>query len=216
MKITASKEIFRKYPGLHIGIILAKNIENTGTDKRISGILHEVEDLIRFEFTPESLTQIKGRKLPRKHQLLSAWKTAYEDLGFNPAHYKTPLEKMIQALLKRKSLPNASKIIGCTRLIALKHIVPVTAYDLDKLPKEVSLTDKLEPKNCASCNVSEKSKNCIILIHGLPPVSKSDVNEMANELSETVKMFCKGETSKYLLSVLNNKVELNEPTKIFR
>jgi len=55
-------ELFEKYEGLKIGVIVAKDISNKGSDKKVYHLLEEVENLIRLEFTPEDLTRVEFHK----------------------------------------------------------------------------------------------------------------------------------------------------------
>jgi len=131
-------EIIRKYEGLKIGIIVAKNISNEGSDKKIYHLMEEVENLIKLEFTPDDLTKVEMSKKP-KAKLISAWRAAYEDFGVKPVHYKTSFENLINQILEGKNIPKANKFVDCCNYLALKHFLPVSCADLDKVEGDLFL-----------------------------------------------------------------------------
>jgi len=239
MKITIDKKLFEKFPGLHIGILFVKGIDNHGDEKKILRLMEEVEEMIRFEFTPESLINGSSRNAKPKHKLISAWNTAYEDLGFAPQHYQSNLEGMMADILNSKSIPRENKLVDCFRYSALKNIVPITGYDYGIISGNILLgfangsesfttkagveypdkgeviyrddkgviSRKWNLQESERVKITGETKNALIFIDGLPPISKNNVIRILNDMKELIGMFCGGMCSQYVLSVLNNKIE---------
>ena len=240
MNINIDKKLFERFPGLHIGVLVVSDIDNHGDDKKIFRLMEEVEEIIRFEFTPESLINAKSQNNKPKHRLISAWRIAYEDLGVAPNHYHSNLEIMMADILDSKKLPRANKLVDCYRYTALKNIVPITGYDYElvcgnillgfatgneifntktgiehpekdeviNMDDKGVLARKWNWQESTRVKITEETKNALIFIDGLPPVSKNNVSRILNEMAELTGMFCGGKSKQYILSVLNNRIVL--------
>ena len=57
--------------------------------------------------------------------------------------------------------------------------------------------------------LTEETKNCFIVIEGLPPVDKDKVEKTMSELAELVKKYCGGEVTTTILDKANPQVQLS-------
>lgn len=235
-------EIFRKYDGLKIGVIVAKDIDNKGSDKKIYHLIEEVGKLIQLEFTPEDLIRIELIKQKKaKAKLISVWRVAYEAFGSAPIHYKTSFENLITLVLGGKEIPKSNKLVDCCNYLALKHFMPVSSTDLGKIDgdlflgfatgeerfklekqqvvhpdeKEVIYSDstkvlfrKWNWKQSQYSLVGKNTKNAVIFIDALPPITTQKLIPVLKEAKELVEMFCKGKVSSHILDEKSPEIRL--------
>lgn len=233
MKFKINYKIFEKFQGLNIGIVIAKDIDNTGNVKEIQNKIREQEKEIRAKYNTEILSQN-----PR----IDIWRKAYSAFGAKPKENKSSVENLYRLVLKGINLKQINKLVDIYNFISLKHMIPVGGEDIDKIKGDIILTfaepnetpvlllgDK-EPRPpregeviykddvstiCRRWNwreadrtkLTEKTKNCILVIEGLSPVKKKEIESATKELKELVKKFCGGDVSYEILD--ENKLEVN-------
>ncbi|MBW2996674.1 hypothetical protein KY332_05245, partial [Candidatus Woesearchaeota archaeon] len=115
-KLSISKAVLNKFPKLNLGIIIAKNINNKGSDAKIYHLLEEIENLIKLDFTPADIA---------KHPLISPWKTAYSEFGSKPSSYNCSVEALMRNILKGRATPRINKAVDISNYLSLKHLVPM-------------------------------------------------------------------------------------------
>lgn len=208
MKISISSEVLEKFPGLNIGVLIAKGINNAGKDDKITKLLEETEELVRNEI------ELAVKKAKRE--------------------YHTSVEILIKKIVKGEKINIVNKLADIYRYVSLKYLIPIGGFDLSQTVGDVELavsdgTDFLVPAGkgekekakkgeiiyrddievlCRKWNwkyayktrVSQKSKNAIIFIDGIPPLKKEEVKKALDELNSLIPMFCKGETASFILS----------------
>jgi len=83
-------------------------------------------------------------------------------------------------------------------------------------PKEVIYKDnkgticrRWNWKEVDRTKLTEETKNCFIVIEGLPPVDKDKVEKAISELAELVKKYCGGEVITTILDKMNPRVQLS-------
>jgi lysyl-tRNA synthetase class 2 len=234
MKLKISKEIFKKFPKLNLGIVVAKGIDNKGSDQKIYHLLEEIEALIRLDFTAENLA---------KHPLISPWRTAYSEFGAKPGHYTCSVESLMKNVFGGRGTPKINKAVDISNYLSLKHLVPAGINDMDKIDGDVSLTvakgnevfrplgsevkenpDKGEViykdskdvlcrrwnwKDADKAKVTEESTNVIYYIDALPPVNKTKLKEILRDIIDLLDIFCKPkEKNIYLLDKNNSEISL--------
>ena len=57
--------------------------------------------------------------------------------------------------------------------------------------------------------ITEKTKNIILYVDGLPPITKDKLEAVLKELADLIKMFCGGRINSYVLSKDKNTIEIN-------
>lgn len=233
MKVVIDKKILKKFPSLNIGIVTAKNISNSGSDKEIYHLLEEVEKLIELNFTSEKLAE---------DPLISPWRTAYSEFGAKPSKYHNSVEALMKRILKGKKIPRINKAVDLYNYLSLKYLIPIGADDLDKIEGDIKLTfakgtEKFTPlgkkekekvdkgeviykddkkvlcrrwnwRECEQSKITADTKNLIIYIEGLAPVKEKKLIAVCKEISELIKTFCRGKTEFFILNKKRNEVKL--------
>ena len=233
MKIKIEKQIIERFPGLNIGILIVKGIENSGFNQEIMDLIGQEERRIKSEFNTETLSQ---------NPKIDAWRKAYSSFGAKPKKYKCSVENLYRLILTGNALRHINKIVDLYNYISIKHMVPVGGDDLDKVdgniilkfakgdepfielnsseiqnPKEgeVVYADDKEIlcrrwnwRECDKSKMTEDTKNVTLVIEGLPPVTSEDIAKILVELSDLVKQYCGGESKSIILNKDNKAAYL--------
>lgn len=233
MKFIIESRIFDKFPGLKVGIVRGKQIDNRGESDEIMGLIKERQEEIRKEFDSETLSQ---------HPKIQAWRRAYSSFGAKPKKYKSSVESLYRMVLRGVDLRPINKIVDLYNNISLKHLVPVGGDDIFKVEGNISLTfargdEPFTPLNseetvtakegevvytdskevlcrrwnwreCDKTKMTEETEEVLLVVEGLPPVSKEEVQRIIQELSTLIIEYCRGENKTFLLEERNNEVEI--------
>lgn len=225
MKFKIDPQIFDRFPGLTIGVVICKNLDNSGMPEEVQKGMREQENGIRAKYNTETLSQT-----PK----IEVWRKAYSAFGAKPKENKSSVENLYRLVLQGINLRHINKLVDIYNLISLKHMVPVGGEDIDKIKGAVILTfaepdepavlllgDK-EPRPphageviykddisaiCRRWNwreadrtkFTEDTTNCFLVIEGLLPVTKNEIEDATTELKDLVKKFCSGDVISKIL-----------------
>jgi len=228
MKFKIDHKIFEKFSGLTIGVVICKNLNNSGTQEEVQKEIRTQENNIRGKYNIETLSQI-----PK----IDVWRKTYSAFGAKPKENKSSVENLYRLVLQGVNLRHINKLVDLYNLISIKNMVPVGGEDINKIQGDVILTfaepnestvlllgDK-EPRSphageviykdnisaiCRRWNwreadrtkFTEDTKNCFLVIEGLPPVTTQEIENATKELKELVQKFCGGNIT---YKILNEK-----------
>ncbi len=234
MKFKIDPKIFEKFPGLTIGVVICKNLNNSGTQEEVQKKIREQENNIRAKYNTETLSQT-----PR----IDVWRKTYSAFGAKPKENKSSVENLYRLVLQGVNLRHINKLVDIYNFISIKHMVPVGGEDIDKIEGNVVLTfaepnepavlllgDK-EPRQphageviykdnisaiCRRWNwreadrtkFTEDTKNCFLVIEGLLPVTKQEIEYAAKELNDLVQKFCCGNITYKILDEKQPETDL--------
>jgi len=235
MKFIVEFRIFEEFPGLNVGIVRGKNIDNLGESAEIMHLIRKEEAVIRSECDSETLSQ---------HPKIQAWRKAYSSFGAKPKKYKSSVESLYRMILKGSSLRHINRIVDIYNYISLKHMVPVGGDDTAKVDGDIYLkfaqgdepfnalnseeietakegevvyTDAKEVlcrrwnwRECEKTKMREDTKEVLLVVEGLPPVTKEEVKEIIDELGGLISQYCQGETKTNILDEANREVEIQK------
>lgn len=74
MKFSIDKHILEKFPGLIIGVVIAKGVDNNGIAEEVEKELRIAEDEVKKKYSIETLFQI-----PK----IEVWRKTYSTFGAN-------------------------------------------------------------------------------------------------------------------------------------
>lgn len=218
MKFKINEEIFEKFQGLTIGVVVANGVNNSGASEEIQKQLRMAENDIRSKYNTETLSQ---------NSKIDVWRKAYSAFGAKPKENKSSVESLYRQVLQGINVKHINNLVDIYNLVSLKHMVPVGGEDIDKMEGSIVLIfagsnevpvlllgDK-EPRPphageviykdnisavCRRWNwreaertkLTEETKNCILVIEGLFPVTRQEVENAAKELENLLRTFCSG------------------------
>lgn len=225
MRFLIADSIFEQHPDLMIGIVVARDIDNS-TDN------HEISDLLR---AAEAALPEKIGDLPAsQHPQIAPWREAYRKFGAKPKKYPSSIENLTKRVLKGASLSHINNLVALYNVVSLTHVVPVGGEDLDTIEGDIQLTvattdeaavrllgerqprppyaDEIIYKDdvgtiCRRWNWKEAdrtklthdTKNAFLVIEAIPPISRDVLKAAVSDLAESVDRYCGGEVSTTML-----------------
>lgn len=233
MEFSISPQIFEKFPELHVGVVIAKDIDNNGASTEIGRLLMEEGKRIRENFDSETISQ---------HPKIAAWRKAYAAFGAKPSDYRCSVENLYRLVLKGGDIRHINKLVDIYNFISLKYTLPLGGEDIAAIRGNIQLTlasanepavlllgdkDSRPPhegeviykdETSAICRrfnwreadrtkLGEETRNAILVAEGLPPATKEEIQTVVNELSGFVNKSCGGECDSYLLNSGNSRIK---------
>jgi lysyl-tRNA synthetase class 2 len=233
MDFIVDSKIFEQFPGLNIGLVIAKGIDNKESSEKAISLIREQESFVIENFEKESLSQN-----PR----IASWRQAYSSFGGKPKKNRCSVENLYRMILDGIELRSINTIVDLYNYISIKHTLPLGGDDLDKVEGNITLkyaagdeeftelnsTETTHPKegeiiymddrevlcrrwNWRECNKSKMStetRNAVLVVEGLPPFTKNEVEEVTQELAVLVHQYCGGETKIHILNKDSSRIEI--------
>lgn len=226
--------IFERFPGLHIGLLLVKNIHKSTDTKAINDLLLATQSVLNKELTTSQVT---------KHPLITCWKEAYKNFGVRSKDYPSSIENLATRITKGAILKPINTVVDLYNTVSLKYLLPVGAQDLDAIHGDIQLTvatnneqsvhllgekETRAPReneifykdnNGATCRrwnwkEAERTKirpetiNALIVIEGLPPAQPEMVRDATLELGHLLTHYCKADITYAMLNAQHQSIEL--------
>jgi len=91
MKFKIDHKIFEKFSGLTIGVVICKNLNNSGTQEEVQKEIRTQENNIRGKYNIETLSQI-----PK----IDVWRKTYSAFGAKPKENKSSVENLYRLVLQ--------------------------------------------------------------------------------------------------------------------
>lgn len=216
MKLTIDRRICEKFPGVMVGAVAVKGMDNSGVAEDVLTQLRGQEARVRAAYETETLS----------HQpKIDIWRKAYSAFGGKPKENRSSVENLYRMVLKGAELRHINKLVDIYNLISLKHMLPAGGEDTDKMRDNITLTfagpseepvlllgeREVRPPHegeviykdaistiCRRWNwreadrtkLTEETKNCILVLEGLPPVSKDELESALKEMAGLAQKYC--------------------------
>ena len=233
MKFKIYNEIFEQFPDLNIGIVVAKGINNVGVDDGVLGFLKKQSEKIRENFNLETLAAIPKidawkkaysffRANPKKYK--SSIENLYRMIleGIELRHINKVVDIYNYISIKHM-VPiggdNLDKIDGDIVLKFAQGNEPFVQLNSKEIanPKkgEIIYTDNKDVlcrrwnwRECDKSKMTEATKNITLVVEGLPPITKNEIELVISELSELVQNICGGKITTYILDSEFSELEI--------
>ncbi len=233
MKLRIERQIFEKFPGLNLGVVIARQIDNHGKNDELARMIRKREEEIRKAFNAETLSQ---------EPKIESWRKAYSSFGAKPKKYKSSVESLFRMILKGIDLRPISKIVDIYNYISIKHMVPAGGDDIAKVEGDIVLriargnepftalnSEEMETakegeviysddkevlcrrwnwRECDKTKMTEKTRDVVLVVEGLPPVSQAEISALIDELGQMVKVYCDGDIETAVLNEANVAIEI--------
>lgn len=233
MKFKLDSAISEKFPGLNIGVVVVKGIGNTGVNDEVMNLIREREKEIKENFNRETLSENPKINAWRKaYSSFGAkpkkYKCSVENLyrmileGIELKHINKIVD-IYNYISIKNMIPvggdDTDKVDGSITLKIAKGDEPFKELNSDEIknPKEgeVVYADDKEVlcrrwnwRECDKSKMTEQTKNVALVVEGLPPATKEEVEQIINELAELVKKHCGGEASTFILDKDNSEADI--------
>ena len=233
MKFKIDDKIFEQYPTLNIGIVVAKGIDNTGESSDVLSMLDEQSNSLKSQYELETL-----KEMPKISAWREAYRTfgakpkkytcSVENLyrmileGVHLRHINKVVDIYNYISLKYMVPVGGDDIDKVDGDITLRFatgeelFIRLNSDEVDN-PKagEVVYADDKEVlcrrwnwRECDKSKMTEQTKNVTLVVEGLSPVTKDDVQSIVEELSQSVEKFCGGDISIHILNSENKEIEI--------
>lgn len=234
MKFSVHPDIFDRFPGLILGMVVITGLDNRRQNEDLQRKIREIEEKILKDFSSETLS---------KHPNIQAWRKAYSAFGAKPKKYKSSIESLYRMILKGMEVKSINTLVDIYNYVSLKHKIPLGGDDLDKVAGDITLCfacgkEPFTPLNsleteavkegeviymdekevlcrrwnwreCDKTKMTPETKNAVLVLEGLPPVRRKDIELAVENLSVLVRKFCGGETQELFLDVRQQQREFS-------
>ena len=130
MEIRIAESVVEAFPSVRVGLLVARGIDNGGHAAWLADMHAQVCD---------HLTRaLRGIELD-EHQHIRGWQETHRAFGSNPRRFRPSAEALARRILKGRSLPRISDAVDVYNLASVRHLLPVGAYDLDKVDSSIEL-----------------------------------------------------------------------------
>lgn len=225
MEIKVSKEIFEKYPEIEIGVVVAKNIDNTKDGSEIQKMMRDVEGVARENINSESILEVPS---------IAKWREIYKSFGAKPSKTRNSVEALVRRVIRGDEIYKINPLVDIYNMISVKHLVTVGGEDADQIEGDLQLDfakgdEEFIPLGseesdspwegevvykddagiiCRCWNYRESdrtklakgTKNAVIVIENNLPNRNEEFSKALEELKMLVEKFCNAECEVKVLS----------------
>jgi DNA/RNA-binding domain of Phe-tRNA-synthetase-like protein len=234
MNFRIDNQVFEKFPGLNVGIVFAWGVDNSISVQEIQEKIRSEEARIRTNYTNESLTL--NPRIDNWRKAYSAFggkpkenKSSVENLyrwilNGNSVRHINSLVDIYNFISLKHMLPvggeDLEKIKGDVLLTFAGENEPPVLLLGDKEPRaphsgEVIYKDDISAicrrwnwREAARTKLTEQTKNCILVIEGLAPIGREEIETATKELKEMVEIYCGGTFKYSVVDKNDSKVEI--------
>ena len=236
MFFSVQKDLFDILPDLTIGMVVAKDVDNTHPSKEIDDLLTRAVEEMKKNFIGD-----KAQDHPR----IKPWRTAFSKLGISGSKFPSSIESMARRILKGDPFPKINPLVDLYNSVSLRFLIPMGGHDLDTLEGNIHLrfAEGWEPftsmggvetmtvpkgelvyrddrevltrnwvwRQCEKDKATEKTKNIFIPIDVLGEVGRERADEIILELSQLIPRYLRGTLFSAVLTRENPSVEFPMP-----
>ena len=224
MKFIIDETIFDNYPELSIGVVVARSVDNRPNSDRPAVCLYEQADRIQNNWTHERLASepriLSWREAYRSFKAKpKKYKCSVENM------YRMILEgKKVPSINKAVDIYNAISLKYCvpaggddldrvagnillTFAGGCEQFIPLNGTESrPPKPGEVIYRDAEEVlcrrwnwRESDKTKMTPESENLVLIVEGLPPFSKEEIERISEELSRDIEDSCGGSMTSHLV-----------------
>ncbi|HSS49241.1 MAG TPA: phenylalanine--tRNA ligase beta subunit-related protein [Thermoanaerobaculia bacterium] len=217
-RLLVTPEIFTRFPGVVLGVIVVREIDNTGESEEILAGLRQEETRVRETFAAQPIPE---------HPHIAPWREAYRKFGAKPKDHPSSIENLVRRVAKGHALPRINSLVDLYNTISLRFLLPAGGEDLDRTqgdiqlcvageneapvkllgepearppyPGEVIYKDDLGAicrrwnwKEADRTKLNSQTRRAILVLEELPPVGASEIEDAAVALAAMIHAHCGG------------------------
>jgi len=210
-------EVLDRYPGAHIGVLTARDIE----------VVHSDPGLERTKIEAQSVAEEKlGGEPATRHPFIASWREMYRSFGTKPGDYRPSAEALVRRALKTGGLPTINTAVDAYNAVSVRHLIPMGGFDLDLVAGDIRLrfsaggeeftplgSDKTEMtyvgevvyaddekiltrrwnyRDCDETKITMGTRNAVLFADGPEGVPRSAVEEALLDLERLLRNVCGG------------------------
>jgi len=243
MKLHITQDILEAFPGLTIGVIVARDIDNRAAKPEVMTLLRAEEARIAERIGNTALVE---------HPHITPWREAYRWFGAKASKYPSSIENLIRRNLKGEFLPAINTLVDVYNTVSLRYLLSVGGEDMDRMdgdllltradddapaihllgepearppaPGEVIYTDnegaicrRWNWKEAERTKLTQDTRNAVLVVERLPPIPEEMVFRATADLAGLVETYCGGRITTAMLDRDNPETVLryrNDPTTL--
>jgi len=217
-RLLVTPEIFALFPDVVLGVIVAREIDNTRESEDILASLREEEARVQEMFASQPIPD---------HPHIAPWREAYRKFGAKPKDHPSSIENLVRRVAKGHALPRINPLVDLYNTISLRFLLPAGGEDLDRTQGDIQLTvagegeapvkllgepearppypgeviykDELGAicrrwnwKEADRTKLTPQTRRAVLVLEGLPPVGVNEIKEATEALAEMIHMHCGG------------------------
>ncbi len=232
MMMKIAEKIFEKYPEFEVGVIIARDLDNSKYNEEIQGLIRGIEKETREKIDPEEVTQ---------NPTIAKWREIYKSFGAKPSDYRNSVEALIKRVLKTE-LYKINPLVDLYNYISIKYIMTAGGEDIDKIegdlildfangdeefiplgeeenksPWEGEVVYKDDKGAICRCwnwregdrtKLTEDTKNAVLVIENIIPEDNEKLKEALEELKSLIEKYCGAKCETHILNKENSEVDL--------
>lgn len=232
MLFSVQKELFDILPDLAIGMVVAKDVDNTRPSKQIDDLLTQAVEAMKKNFIGDKA---------QDHPKIKPWRTTFSKLGISGSKFQSSVESMARRILKGEPFPKINPLVDLYNSVSLRFLVPMGGHDLDTIEGNIQLrfAEGWEPftsmggmetvtvpkgelvyrddrevltrnwvwRQCEKDKATEKTKNIFIPMDVLGEVGSEMADEIILELSRLIPRYLGGTLFSAVLTSEKSSVE---------
>ncbi|HBT48885.1 MAG: B3/4 domain protein [Caldanaerobacter subterraneus] len=233
MKFIIEEEVFKVLPNVCFGVIVAKGIDNHGTNDKILALLDESIKLTIEKFSGANI---------KEHPDILCYREAFKKLGINPNKFHCSVEALTTRVLKNGQIPAINNVVNLVNAMSLKYTLPIGAHDLKKAEGNLKVGftkggelfvpfGQTEPeyvekgelvyadekmiktrrwiwRQSEIGKITDESTDIFIPIDGFTDCNKDAVLKARDEIAEYFEKFFGTKTSAFFLDSSNPSIEI--------
>ncbi|HEX3557347.1 MAG TPA: phenylalanine--tRNA ligase beta subunit-related protein [Thermoanaerobaculia bacterium] len=215
-RFLVAPEIFALFPDAVLGVIVAREIDNTREDETIQAALREEEARVRGLFAAQPIAE---------HPRIAPWREAYRKFGARPKDHPSSIENLVRRVAKGHAVPKVNPMVDLYNTVSLRFLLPAGGEDLDRTQGDVRLTvagegeapvrllgePEARPpypgeviykddagvlcrrwnwKEADRTKLTPQTRRAILVLEGLPPVGVEQIVEATGTLAALLSVYC--------------------------
>ena len=133
MRLVVDGGVFARFPGVRIGLVVARGCENRT-------LTPEIETALRVaEREAAARAAVRGEAPITELPDIAAWRTAYRAFGAQPRDYRCSIEALLRRVGQGKELPAVNPLVAIYNTVSLRHYLPVGGEDMDRVSGDIEL-----------------------------------------------------------------------------
>lgn len=235
MKFKIDQAIFEKFPELNIGVLEIKRMDNKGKSEEVLSLLTRQQADIKSRFSKETYSENPKIKSWRDAYSLFGAKPKKYTCSVDNLYRMTLSGIELRHINKLVDIYNYISIkhivpVGGDDIDFVDGDITLTIAKGNEIFKELNAEEIKNPeigeviyqddkevlcrrwnwRECDKSKMTEDTKNALLVIEGLPPVSEEEIKVILDDFSGLIKKYCGGEAKMHLLNKNNQEIEVKK------
>ncbi len=130
MRFTVDEALFEHFPGLVIGVVVARGLRTPEDPAAVEGLLTAAEADLRTEWADRPA---------QEHPRIAPWRETFRALGLSANKMHSSIEALARRVLSAKGAPRVLPLVDFYNAVSLRHRIPMGGHDLETLVGDIRL-----------------------------------------------------------------------------